>query len=159
MNDEILRSHVVRLLTWADAHVIYDEAVVALPFELQGVKPPNLPYSAWQLLEHLRLTQLDILEFCRNPEYREPSWPHDYWPGAAAPPSDGAWHESVERFLADRAELVRMAEDPSIDLGAAIPHGDGQTYLREFLLVADHNAYHLGELIVVRRLLAAWPVH
>lgn len=159
MDDDLIRSHVVRLLSWGDAHVTFEEATEALPYELQGVKPAILPYSAWQLLEHMRITQRDILDFCRDSDYRELSWPHDYWPAAPEPPSREAWHESVEAFLRDRSALVSLAEEASLDLGAAIPHGSGQSYLRELLLVADHSAYHLGELIVVRRLMASWPVH
>jgi hypothetical protein len=121
------------------------------------VRPTGAPYSPWQLLEHLRLTQFDILDFCRNPAYEERAWPDDYWPDSPEPPSAQAWDESVAEFLRDRAELVRLAEDPELDLYREIPHGTGQTYLRELLLTADHNAYHVGELVLARRLLGAWP--
>jgi hypothetical protein len=109
-------------------------------------------------VEHLRRTQHDILDFCRNPAYRELAWPDDYWPDTEGPPSSAAWTESIRAFERDREALEALARDPAIDLLAAIPHGDGQTYLRELLLAADHAAYHLGELIVVRRLLGSWPV-
>jgi uncharacterized damage-inducible protein DinB len=152
-----LRDHLVRLLDWHDAHVNFDEAVQALPPELRGVRPPGLAHSPWELLEHLRICQYDILDFCRNRDYKELSWPADYWPESAAPPTPDAWDKSIAAFRRDLAELRRLAEDTSLDLFAAIPHGSGQTYLRELLLVADHNAYHVGQLVVVRRLLGAWP--
>ena len=151
-----IRQHVGRLLAWEDAHVGFDAAVDGVPGALRGVKPPGLPYTPWQLLEHLRRTQHDILEFCRNSGYRELNWPDDYWPGAPAPPSPAAWDDSVAAFRQDRTALQQLATDPDVDLTATIPHGSGQTYLRELLLVADHSAYHVGELIVVRRLLGIW---
>jgi hypothetical protein len=157
MADEALRAHVVRLLTWSDAHVAFEGAVQDLGPSLRGVRPEGAPYSPWQLLEHLRLTQLDILDFCRDPAYQAPSWPEDYWPESEEPPTERAWAQSIARYLQDRAALVELAEDPGIDLFARIPHGTGQTYLRELLLVADHSAYHVGELVLVRRLLGAWP--
>jgi len=157
MHEEALRSQLARMLVWGDAHATFENAVDGLAPDNRGVVPPGAVHSAWQLLEHLRLTQRDILEFCRNPAYREPHWPDDYWPDAAAPPDDGAWAESIASFLSDRDALMRLAEDPAVDLFATIPHGTGQTYLRELLLVADHNAYHIGALILLRRLLGAWP--
>jgi hypothetical protein len=128
-----------------------------LPADLRGTKPSNLPYSPWQLVEHLRITQADILDFCRNPKYRERTWPDDYWPSAESPPDSATWDKSVRDFLRDRAALQDLSRDPKVALEARIPHGEGQTYLREILLVADHTAYHIGELVVVRRLLGAWP--
>lgn len=157
MSDKALRKHLVKLLTWQDAHAPFEAAVKGMPAELRGVQPPSLPYSAWQLLEHLRLAQFDILDFCRNPAYQEREWPAGYWPDGSVPPTPTAWDESVAAFLRDRGELAKLAEDPDVDLFAKIPHGTGQTYLRELLLVADHNAYHVGELVAVRRLLGAWP--
>jgi len=151
-----LRELVAKLLSWEDAHVSFDAAVANLPAALRGMKPAGLPYSPWQLLEHLRITQHDILDFCRNPAYRELTWPDDYWPPAAGPGSPTAWDDGVAQFQRDRAELQQLAKDPAIELEARIPHGSGQTYLRELLLAADHAAYHIGELIVVRRLLGAW---
>jgi hypothetical protein len=155
MADDPLRAHLARLLTWEDAHAGYEAATRGLVPALRGVKPSGLPYSPWQLLEHLRITQADILDFCRNPEYREPSWPDDYWPAASAPGSDEEWEGSIAAFLADRAELAARAA--AADLFAEIPHGSGQTYLRELLLVADHTAYHVGEMVAARRMLGAWP--
>jgi len=134
-----------------------DDAVADLPASLRGRKPDGLPYSPWQLLEHIRITQHDILDFCRNPKYKEIAWPDDYWPTSAAPPSDSAWDASVRQIHNDRAGLEALARDESLDLAARIPHGTGQTYLREILLVIDHTANHMGELIVVSRLLGAWP--
>jgi hypothetical protein len=151
-----LREQLAKLLSWEEAHVGFDAAVAGLPAELRGTAPAGLPYSPWQLVEHLRITQHDILDFCRNPTYKEMSWPADYWPRGAEPPSDSAWNASIDQFRRDRSELEALARDPAIDLEDRIPHGTGQTYLRELLLVADHTAYHIGELIVVRRLLGAW---
>lgn len=152
-----VRALIREFLAWESAHVGFDRAVAGIPPELRGVAPPGLPYSPWQLLEHLRLAQRDILDFCRDPGYREPTWPDDYWPPSAAPPTSEAWDESVAAFRRDRAELERLATDPDVDLLDRIPHGGDATYLRELLLVADHNAYHVGQLIAVRRLLGIWP--
>ena len=157
MADQALRSHLVRLLTWHDAHVSFEAAVKDLPPSLRGVRPAGAPYSPWQLLEHLRLAQLDILDFCRNPAYQELNWPDDYWPRSPEPPDADAWDRSVASYLEDRGALVGMAEDAAIDLFVEIPHGTGQTYLRELLLAADHNSYHVGELVLARRLLGSWP--
>ena len=114
------------------------------------------PVSAWELLEHLRITQHDILDFCRNPDYEELEWPADYWPRSPQPPDEGTWDESVRQYRRDRKELQQIATDASLDLLATIPHGSGQTYLRELLLAADHASYHIGELVLVRRLLGIW---
>jgi uncharacterized damage-inducible protein DinB len=152
-----LRDHIAKVLDWGEAHAQFEAAVSDLAPALQGKQPAGLPYSPWQLLEHLRISQHDILDFCVNPKYQEMSWPDDYWPNDSAPPSKSAWQSSVEQFQRDRSALQQLANDPAVDLEARIPHGKGQTYLRELLLVADHNAYHLGELVVVRRLLGAWP--
>jgi hypothetical protein len=154
MDDAGLRAHVLRLLDWQDAHVGFDAAVAAVPAALYGHRPAGLPYSLWQLLEHVRLTQRDILDFCTNPEYEEPRWPDDYWPASSAVPTDAEWEQSIRGFRTDRDALKRLASD--VHLFDTIPHGSGQTYLRELLLVADHNAYHLGEFVVVRRLLGIW---
>ena len=155
-SDRALRNHLVALLDWRDAHVGFEAAIADMPNALHGVRPEGLPYSAWQLLEHMRRAQADILDFCRNPGYVEPAWPADYWPGEAAPPSPEAWDESVEKFRRDLEAVKRLCTDPAIDLFAEIPHGEDQTYLREVLLVADHNAYHLGQLVAVRHLLGIW---
>ena len=152
-----LRTHLLKLLDWQDAHANFDSATRDLPPELRGKQPPGLPHSPWQMVEHLRFTQRDILDFCRNPSYREPKWPDEYWPTSAAPPTTGAWDESVAGFRADLEAIKQLVRDPETDLFATIPHGQGQTYLREVLLVADHNAYHVGQIVLARRLLNAWP--
>lgn len=152
----LVREQLAKLLSWEDAHVSFDSAVADLPNGVRGTAPAGLPYSPWQLVEHLRITQHDILDFCRNPAYEEMSWPKDYWPSAASPPSPAAWDASVAQFRRDRSALEALARDPDTDLEGKIPHGTGQTYLRELLLAADHAAYHIGELVVVRRLLGAW---
>jgi hypothetical protein len=154
MSDTQLRQLLARLLDWEDAHIGFDAVVADIAVEHRGSQPGV--HSLWQLLEHLRRTQLDILEFCRNPDYRELEWPADYWPPLPVPPSPTAWDESVEAFRRDRRALQQLAADASVDLGARIPHGSGQTYLRELLLVADHTAYHLGQLVLVRQLLGIW---
>jgi len=156
MTDSI-RAAIAGLLDWEDAHAGLEKVVSGLPASLQGKAPPGLPYSPWQLLEHIRLTQHDILDFCLNPDYQEPHWPDDYWPKSPSPPSADAWEKSVAGFRKDREALKRMALNESVDLLEKVPAGEKQTYLRELLLVADHTAYHLGELVVVRRALGAWP--
>ncbi len=151
-----LREHVQQLLGWKDAHVDFDGAVDGVPSGARGMRPDHLHHSPWELLEHLRICQRDILDFCRDPDYVEKTWPDDYWPESPVPPSLEAWDASVTAFRDDRDVLLRIARDPSIDLLQPIPHGEGQTYLRELLLVADHNAYHVGQLVVVRQLLGCW---
>jgi hypothetical protein len=154
---DALRQLLARLLEWEDAHTGFDAAVANLPPPLRGTAPAGLPYSPWQLLEHLRLAQHDILDFCVNPGYRQLQWPDDYWPPSPVPPSTAAWDDSVKQFRQDRAALQRLVGDPAVDLSARIPHGGGQTYGREVVLAADHAAYHVGQLVVVRRLLGCWP--
>ena len=154
--DQSLRDQLKRLLDWPDAHADFERVVAGVPVRVQGVRPEGLPYSLWQLLEHVRLAQADILDFCRNPQYRQPAWPDDYWPPTEAPPDEGAWERSVAAIRADRHALMEMIDDAGLNLFAEIEHGEGQTYLREVLLVADHGAYHLGEMVAVRRLLGVW---
>jgi hypothetical protein len=154
--NQALRDHVRRLLDWRDAHADFDAAVKDMPPDRAGERAGGLPYSPWELLEHLRIAQRDILDFCRDPNYAEKKWPDDYWPDDPAPPTPDAWGESVAAFRADLEALKQLAADPAVDLFAKVPHGQGQTYLRELLLVAEHNAYHVGQMIVVRRLLGAW---
>ena len=155
--DSAIRDHLARVLVWDEAHATYDTAVADLPSALRGRVPQGLPYSPWQLVEHLRITQHDLLEFCHDADSRELAWPDEYWPTSPVPPSADAWDGSVRRYREDRAALQELARDPAVDLTARIPHGTGQSYLREILLAVDHAAYHIGELIVVRRLLGAWP--
>jgi hypothetical protein len=154
--DTPFREQIARLLDWEDAHSGLAAAVAGIPADDRGRQPDGLPYSPWQLLEHIRRTQHDILEFCRNPAYVALAWPDDYWPPSAAPASAVEWDDCIKRCDEDRQALRKMAMDPAIDLTSPIPHGDGQTILRELVLVADHTAYHVGELIVVRRLLGIW---
>jgi len=156
VTDPDLRQHVVNLLSGGNAHATFDDAVKNLPPELRGKKPKGAEYSAWQLLEHLRIAQWDILEFSRDPKHQSPEWPSGYWPAQPAPPDEKAWDKSVRAFRRDLKELCDMVADEAVDLFARIPHGDGQTVLREALLAADHNAYHIGQLVLVRRLLGAW---
>ena len=157
MPDETaLRKQIARTLEWEDAHAGFDAAVEGLAPELRGKAPPGLPYSPWQLVEHIRRTQADILEFCQAPAYAEKEWPKDYWPEGSVPPSAKAWDDCIAAFRRDRKALAALTLEKKTDLTSPVPNGTGQTYLREVLLVADHTAYHVGELIVVRRLLGAW---
>jgi hypothetical protein len=153
----LVRQQLARVLDWEDAHAGYDAAVENLPPQLQGIRPDGLPHSAWELIEHLRITQRDILDFCQADTYEELRWPAQYWPSSPTPPTSGAWDASVAAFRADRDALKQMAVNPKLDLTAVVPHGTDQTYLRELLVVADHNAYHVAQLILVRRALGAWP--
>lgn len=156
MAQDALRQHVLHLLDKEQAHRNFDHIVTKMPPTIRGKRPPEVPYSPWELLEHLRIAQADILEFCRNPEYEALNWPDEYWPSTPAPAGRADWRESVEAFRSDLDAIKEMVRSVS-NLYAEVPHGDGQTYLREALLVADHNAYHLGQLVTVRRLLGAWP--
>jgi len=155
--DHSLREHLAYLLAGGGAHVHFDQAVARLPASLRGVKPSGAPYTAWQILEHMRIAQWDILEFSRNAAHVSPKWPDGYWPESGAPPTSRAWSQSVRAFQADLEAMIALVENPATDLFARIPHGDGQTVLREALLVADHNAYHLGQLVLLRKLLKSWP--
>jgi hypothetical protein len=156
-SDKQLREHLVELLNGHGAHAGFDDVVKNMPENLRGVKPDGLPHTGWMLLEHLRLAQRDILEFSRNSKYKAPKWPDDYWPKAEAPPSAAAWTKSIQQFRKDLKAMQELVANPKTDLFASIPWGDGQTILREALLVADHNSHHLGQIIDVRRLLGAWP--
>jgi hypothetical protein len=151
-----MREQLAASLDWGEAHADFDKAVEGLAPELRGRRVAGLPHSPWEILEHLRIAQHDMLDFTRNPNYVEMRWPADYWPASADPPDVAAWDTSVAAFRRDRAALQTIAVDRAIDLESRIPHGTGQTYGREILLVLDHNAYHVGELVVVRRLLGAW---
>ena len=154
--DKALRGQLTEILTWEGAHVNWKTALQDLPVEKRGVRPEGFPHSPWELLEHARITQRDILDFCINPKYKAPEWPAGYWPKTPAPPDDSAWDQSIRLFEADTQAMSKLIENPKTDLFAKIPHGTGQTYLREAVLLADHSAYHLGQLVLVRRLLGAW---
>ena len=156
MNEKALRAQLVKLLGSGEAHVTFERAVKGFPAALRGVVPVGDEHSAWQLVEHLRMAQADILEFCVSAKYREKKWPEDYWPKTAAPQSVAAWTKALEAIRRDRKKMQRLAANPKIDLLAAIPHGTGQTYLREILLVADHDAYHVGQIVALRRRLGIW---
>jgi hypothetical protein len=155
-HDSALREHVVYLLKGGGAHAGFDQAIEGLPRNLRGTKAPNVPHTAWRLLEHMRLAQEDILDFCVNPNYKERTFPDDYWPASEGPESDAVWERSVQHFHRDLTKMEDLVTDAKTDLFATIPWGDGQTFLREALLVADHNAYHIGELVTLRRALRAW---
>lgn len=159
VNDKALREHLVRLLDWDSAHEGFSAIVADFPAKLRGVKPGGLPYTAWQLLEHLRICQWDILEFSRNRDHVSPKFPTGYWPESSDPPDLKAWNKSVDGFRSDLKAMQDLVSDPSTDLFLPIVHGDGQTILRETLLLADHNSYHLGQLMALRRLLGAWPAN
>jgi hypothetical protein len=154
--DAALRQHLLDLLAGGQAHATFDAAVKNLPAALRGKRPKGAEHSPWEVLEHLRIAQADILDFTRNPNCQHLPWPEGYWPATAAPPNEKAWDKSVRAFRRDLKAMSDLVADPAVDLYAKIPHGDGQTILREALLVADHNAYHLGELVLLRRLLGAW---
>jgi DinB superfamily len=156
-HDSSLRRHLVELLKGGSAHARFEEAIAGIPAKLRGRKPVGLPHSAWMLLEHMRIAQRDILEFSRNRKHISPDWPKGYWPRSHVPSSVAAWNTSIKKFRQDLKTMQDLVANPKTDLHARIPWGDDQTVLREALLVADHNAYHLAQLVVVRRLLGAWP--
>lgn len=156
MSSDSLREHLVYLLEGEGAHAGFEAAVKDLPPRVRGLEANGVPHSPWELLEHIRLAQWDILEFSRNANHVSPEWPSGYWPPSPEPPDDEAWDKSVAAFRSDLAAMSALAADESVDLYAKIPWGTGQTILREILLVADHNAYHLGQLVLVRKLLGSW---
>ncbi len=155
-HEQSLRKHLLELLAGRSAHAKFEDVVKGLPPKLRGAKPANFPHTAWMVLEHLRLAQWDILEFSRNPKHASPKWPEGYWPKTEAPPNAAAWNRSVEQFRRDLKAMQALVANRKTDLFARIPWGEGQTILREALLLADHNAYHLGQLLDVRRLLGSW---
>lgn len=153
---KLLPEHLVELLNGGLAHVDLESAIKDWPAKLQGVKPEGAAHSAWEVLEHMRLAQWDILEFTRNPKHVSPEFPGGYWPKTQAPPQAKAWDKSKEAFRSDLKTMIKLVQSKSADFFTPLAHGSGQTLLREALLLADHNAYHLGELLVLRRLLGAW---
>lgn len=154
--DKVLREQLLTLMTGGNAHADFEAAIKNLPVDLRGKTPKGAEHSPWQLLEHMRIAQWDILEFSRDARHKSPKWPDEYWPASPKPPDEKAWDKSVRAFRRDLKAMCALVADPATDLYAMIPHGDGQSILREALLVADHNAYHVGQLILVRRLLGAW---
>lgn len=155
--DTALREHLLHLLRGGNAHMAFDQAVADFPMDRINERPPNVLYTPWHLLEHMRIAQWDILDFMRNPDYREMRWPDDYWPAPDATADEAAWKQTLAAFRADLKAVEEIARDPHTDLAATIPHGTGQIILREILLVADHNAYHLGEVAILRQVMGTWP--
>jgi hypothetical protein len=155
--DKALREHVLYLLEGGGAHVKFDEVIAGIPPKVRGKKAAGLPHSLWMLLEHLRIAQWDILEFSRNAKHASPKWPEGYWPRTEAPSTAAAWNASIKKFRQDLKAMQDLVKHPKTDLFAPIPWGDSHTILREALLLADHNAYHLGQMLDARRLLGAWP--
>jgi hypothetical protein len=155
-NDTLLRQQLVKLLTGSEAHSDFDAAVNNVPEESRGKRPKGAEHSPWELLEHLRIAQWDILEYAINPKHKSPGFPEGYWPASQAPGSAEQWDQSVRNFRKDLKRLCDLVLSESTDLHAKIPHGEGQTILRQALLTADHNAYHVGQLVLVRKLLGAW---
>ncbi len=156
-SESAIRDRLLELLRGGHAHMSFDDAVANFPTESMNALIPQGSYSPWHLLEHLRLAQQDILEFLTTPEYRDRAWPEDYWPSRDATATPARWQETIDGFHRDMATLQSMVQDPTLDLDAPIPHGTGQTPLREFLLVADHNAYHIGEFAILRQVMGTWP--
>ena len=151
-----LREHVVYLLEGGGAHLGFEQAIASIPPSMHGAGVPDVAHTPWRILEHLRLCQWDILEFSRDAKHVSPKFPEGYWPPDDAPPTPESWDESVDAFRKDLVAMIDLVADPKTDLLAPIPHGDGQTILREALLIADHNAYHLGQLVLLRRCLGIW---
>ncbi|HLK17632.1 MAG TPA: DinB family protein [Bryobacteraceae bacterium] len=154
---DALRKQLVDLLDSSHAHANLDAALKGLPANLRGVKPKGAEHTAWQLLEHIRIAQWDILEFSRNPKHVSPAWPEGYWPKTEKPPSAAAWNKSIKQLHADLKAMQSLVKSKENDLFRPFPHGDGQNLLREALLLADHNAYHAGQIVYLRKLLNAWP--
>jgi len=157
-NQSALRQQLVENLRGGNAHTDFAEAIKDFPAELRGKRPQGSPHSPWELLEHMRIAQWDILEFSRNPDHVSPSFPDGYWPTDPEPPDDKAWDRSVNGFCTDLHSLCLLIADETTDLLTRIPHGSGQTILREALVAADHNSYHLGQFLLLRRMLGAWNV-
>jgi len=152
--NNIVIDELIKLLNGGGAHATLDDALKGLPAELRGVKPDNMPYSIWQLLEHIRIAQWDMLAFSKDGNHQSPKWPDEYWPKDAQPADDNAWNNSIKQINSDLAEFISLAK--AEDIYQKIPHGSGQTILREALQIADHNAYHIAEIVALRRMLGAW---
>jgi hypothetical protein len=155
--ERALRDQIVRLLHGGMAHMTFDEAIADFPLDRINERPPNVPYTPWHLLEHVRIAQWDILDFMVNPDYQELPWPQEHWPAPDAVTDAEGWGRTIAAFRADFAAVCAIATDPQTDLTARIPWGDGQIILRELLLVADHNAFHLGEFAILRQVMGTWP--
>ncbi len=155
-SDTLVREQLRELLEGGNAHMTFDEAVANFPREYTNSKAPNVPYTPWHLLEHIRLAQWDIIEFIRNPHYVSPPWPEGFWPAEDAQADDVAWEKTIASYRAGLQSLLEMVADPTVNLYAPIPHGDGQSILREILVVSDHNAYHIGEFATLRQVMGIW---
>ena len=155
-HDAALRQQLIELIKGGNAHAEFKKSIEDFPAELRGKRAKGAPHSPWELLEHMRIAQSDILEFSRTANHKSPDWPGEYWPATAEPPDPKAWDRTVHGFYRDLQSMCALIADEGSDLYARIPHGDGQTLLREALLVADHNAYHLGQFVLVRQMLGAW---
>lgn len=154
--DTALRAQVAKLIDWEEAHASFDKSVAGVPAQSRGVRPAGYAHSVWELVEHIRIAQWDILSFCVASQYKELEWPKDYWPATPAPPDAKAWEGSLASYHRDVQALKALAMDPAIDLFSRVPHGSGQTYLRELFLVADHTSYHVAQIVDVRRMLGIW---
>jgi hypothetical protein len=154
--EQALRKQLIETLKGGGAHTTFDDAIAGIPVKLRGEKPKGMPHSLWMLVEHLRIGQWDILEFSRDPEHESPKWPEGYWPKTVAPPDGKAWDKSVAAFRKELKAMQDLVRNPKTDLTAKIPGGKGETILREALLAADHNAYHIAQIVDVRRLLGIW---
>jgi hypothetical protein len=155
--DQSLREHLIALLEGGHAHAKFDDAVARFPLDRTGDRPKGAAHSAWEIVEHMRIAQNDILRFSLSADYVSPEWPAGYWPAGPAPKNQADWGKSLRAFRKDLAEFVALLRDPGQDLFKTLPWGNGQTLLREAMLIADHNSYHVGELVLVRRLLGVWP--
>ncbi len=156
-DDTVLRAQLLALLDGQNAHINFDNAVADFPMTAINRHPPNVPYTPWHLLEHIRIAQWDILEFVRNPDHVSPEWPKGYWPAPDALASEEDWQATVAQIRADLDAVKALVADPATDLTAELPHAPGYTVLREALLVADHNAYHIGEFAILRQVMGTWP--
>ncbi len=156
-SDNVVREQLLALLRGGNAHLGFDNAVADFPMEHINTKPPNVDYSLWHLLEHLRIAQLDILEFIRNPDHVSPNWPAGYWPAPAEQADEAGWQQTIDNFRADLKSLQDLVADPATDLYGPLPHVPSYTILREILVVADHNAYHIGEFAILRQVMGTWP--
>lgn len=157
MSDQHIRQQLVNMLTLRQAHMIFDDAIKDFPLEHINTRPDGVEYTFWHLLEHVRICQRDILDYIRNPDYKEPHFPDDLWPAHDAVTDQAGWQRTINQFRADLDELVAIAQNPQTDLYAQIPHGyDGHTIFREILVVADHNAYHIGEFGILRQIMKLW---
>jgi uncharacterized damage-inducible protein DinB len=155
--ESTLRKQLSEFITGGHAHATFDQAVGDFPLDQIGKRPPKFPHSAWELVEHIRITQNDVLCFSQSADYKSPKWPEGYWPKSPAPAKPEDWHESILLYHEDRQAFQTLVQDPAQDLYTPFPWGDGQTLLREALLIIDHTAYHVGQLLLVRRALGAWP--